>query len=120
MNLADFENGMYIKAKICGVSSRTVSSKDGTEYTFFSLIVETSLTAQKQYIELGRRLEENGVLKQLHDERLVGRTALIPVYLRSANGYTSINYAGNDLPHVWANDAPAKSAQAASAAAARQ
>lgn len=121
MNIAHIENGMYIKAKICGINSRTISSKkDGTQYTFFSLIVETSLTAQKQYIELGIRLEENGVLKALHDERLVGRTALIPIFMRSANGYTSLNYAGNELPLILPDEAPSKTAAQTAASTARQ
>ena len=99
MNLETLENGFYVKAKICGVSSRTVlSKKTGEEFVFHSLVIETSMTAQKQYIQLGKKLLEKGIVKSLSDERMKGRVCLIPIFYKHNGEYLSINYAGENMP----------------------
>ncbi len=75
------ENGIYIKAKICGAIVREVKGKKNPNevYKFYTLIMETSLTSQKTYINLRGKAIENGYHDKFNSPQYVGKTCMIPV-----------------------------------------
>lgn len=108
MNLNSLKNGHYIKAQICGIKEREISSrKTGEIFTFYSLVVETDATAQKQYIEFTKRQIENGLAQRLSNPKYKGLTALIPVYnITNDKGFTTVYLSGEDLPLILSEEAP--------------
>ncbi len=104
----NIENGSYLKAKICGVNvreSRGVKDPNAV-YKFYTLIMETSLTSQKVYVNLRGKSIDKGFHERFNDPQYIGRDCMIPV-LYAVNRYTKngqqvsnleISYFGEDKP----------------------
>lgn len=106
MNVNDLDNGTYIKAKICGVSEpRVVPTKDkqtGAPVTlyFYSLVVEESLTGHKKLLQFDKQATEESLHNKLSDPRIIGKTALIPIYCSAYNGRVDYHYSGSEMPYI--------------------
>lgn len=95
--MKSMQNGQYMKAKICGVSSReVVSKKNGEIFTFFNLIVEESLVSHKKFIQLAKKHVDKGMVSKL--EELVGKTCLFSFYSTAYGDRINYHYSGDDLP----------------------
>lgn len=95
MNL---ENGMYIKAVVCGVSSREFVLKDGSIGVAHNLVLEENPLRQKIILQFSKKQIADGLHKKI--EPFINKTCFIPFYVVANNGYINYYYGSNNFPVI--------------------
>lgn len=92
----NIKNGSYIKAKVCGVTSREVQGKkDPTKsYIFHTLIVEVDLLSQKQYVDIRGQALDKKHHEMLASPEYQGKEIMLPVAISAYQGRAQMTYYG--------------------------
>ncbi len=110
VSVNSLNNGTYIKGKFCGVHAQErTRTQNGvqTQFMQYYLILETSLTSQKQWIRLSNNHIQSGLHETYRNPDYLEKTVLLPVFYTVPRAYNGNAYQdvflGNDMP-VFCND----------------